>query len=74
LETGFFCAQYPPFEVNVFHLHQEESVNVTSQIIIITKTQKNVGVNSAGNVLSRTYVMEVPGVSCTKTHRVTWQT
>ena len=43
-------------------------------LLLLFQKQKKIGVNSAGNVVSRTYVMEIPGVSGTKTHRVTWQT
>ena len=62
-----------------FYLYRKKSVIVTRKLLLLLSSSsssllQSVGVNSAGNVLSRTYVMQIPGASDTKTHCVTWQT
>jgi hypothetical protein len=64
----------PSYSSRFYHPHKISNIIIIIIIIIITKKKEKIGVNSAGNVLSRTYVMEIPEVSCTKKHRVTLQT
>ena len=57
------------FHIRCISIHKLLYFNLLLLLLL-----QQVGVNSAGNVLSRTHVMQIPGASGIKTHCVTWQT